>query len=67
MFGGIVVLSTGVASALANVQPLLILLPAWWLYQERPSLTTVVAMALGLAGLLLIVVPTGSVPGPGWR
>ena len=59
MFGGIVGLSTGVASVLANVQPLLILLPAWWLYQERPSLTTVVAMALGLAGLLLIVIPTG--------
>lgn len=59
MFGGIIGLSTGVASVLANVQPILILLPAWWLYHERPSRTTVVAMVLGLAGLLLIVLPTG--------
>lgn len=59
MFGGIIGLSTGVASVLANVQPILILLPAWWLYQERPSRTTVVAMVLGLTGLLLIVLPAG--------
>ena len=59
MFGGIIGLSTGVASVLANVQPILILLPAWWLYHERPSATTVAAMILGLAGLLLIVLPTG--------
>jgi probable blue pigment (indigoidine) exporter len=59
MFGGIIGLSTGVASVLANAQPILILLPAWWLYRERPSRTTVVAMVLGLAGLLLIVIPSG--------
>lgn len=59
MFGGIVGLSTGVAAVLANMQPILILLPAWWLYHERPSRTALVAMLLGLAGLLLIVLPTG--------
>lgn len=59
MFGGIIGLSTGVAAVLANVQPILILLPAWWLYHERPSRTALVAMLLGLAGLLLIVLPTG--------
>nr|WP_274638355.1 DMT family transporter [Microbacterium bovistercoris] len=59
MFGGIIGLSTGVASVLANVQPILILLPAWWLYHERPSRAALVAMLLGLAGLLLIVLPAG--------
>lgn len=59
MFGGIIGLSTGVAAVLANVQPILILLPAWWLYHERPSRTALVAILLGLAGLLLIVLPTG--------
>lgn len=59
MFGGIIGLSTGVASVLANVQPILILLPAWWLYRERPSRIVVVAMVLGLAGLLTIVIPSG--------
>jgi len=59
MFGGIIGLSTGVAAVLANVQPILILLPAWWLYHERPSRTALVAMLLGLAGLLLIVLPAG--------
>lgn len=59
MFGGIIGLSTGVAAVLANIQPILILLPAWWLYHERPSGTALVAMLLGLAGLLLIVLPAG--------
>jgi probable blue pigment (indigoidine) exporter len=59
MFGGIIGLSTGAASVLANVQPLLIVLPAWWLYRQTPSRTTVAAMLLGLAGLLLIAIPTG--------
>lgn len=59
MFGGIIGLSTGVAAVLANVQPILILLPAWWLYDERPSRTALVAMLLGLAGLLLILLPAG--------
>lgn len=60
MFGGTIGLTTGVASVLANVQPVLILLPAWWLYRERPSLRSVAAMLTGLAGLLLIVLPAGA-------
>lgn len=60
MFGGTIGLSTGVASVLANIQPVLILLPAWWLYRERPSLRSVAAMLTGLAGLLLIVLPAGA-------
>ncbi|WP_454140856.1 EamA family transporter [Microbacterium lacticum] len=60
MFGGTIGLTTGVASVLANIQPVLILLPAWWLYHERPTLRSVAAMLAGLAGLLLIVLPTGA-------
>lgn len=60
MFGGTIGLTTGVASVLANIQPVLILLPAWWLYRERPSLRSVAAMLTGLAGLLLIVLPAGA-------
>lgn len=60
MFGGIIGLSTGAASVLANAQPLLILLPAWWLFQERPSRRTVAAMLVGFAGLVLIAIPNGA-------
>ncbi|MBA2559090.1 MAG: hypothetical protein H0V07_04250 [Propionibacteriales bacterium] len=42
---------------MANAQPLLILLPALWLYGERVSLRTGVALALGLSGLLVVAVP----------
>lgn len=60
MFGGTIGLSTGVASVLANIQPVLILLPAWWLYRERPSARSLAAMAAGLTGLVLIVLPAGA-------
>jgi len=60
MFGGTIGLTTGVASVLPNIQPVLILLPAWWLYRERPSPRSVAAMLAGLAGLLLIVLPAGA-------
>lgn len=59
MFGGLVGLSTGAASVLANAQPLLILLPAWWIYKERGSRRTLVAMGVGFAGLLAVAVPSG--------
>lgn len=59
MFGGLVGLSTGAASILANAQPLLILLPAWWIYKERVSRRTLVAMSVGFAGLLAVAVPSG--------
>lgn len=35
MFAGVAGLATGIAAVLANAQPLLILLPAWWLFGER--------------------------------
>lgn len=58
MFIAAVGLSTGIASVLANAQPILILLPAWWLYGERPSPAAIAAICLGLIGLLVIVLPS---------
>jgi drug/metabolite transporter (DMT)-like permease len=37
MFLGVAGLATGTAAVLSNAQPLLILLPAWFLYGEKPS------------------------------
>ena len=37
MFAAAAALSAGVAAVLSNAQPLLILLPAYWLFGERPS------------------------------
>jgi probable blue pigment (indigoidine) exporter len=59
MFGGIIGLSTGAASVLANAQPLLILLPAWFFFREAPTPPVLAAMLVGLIGLLLVAIPTG--------
>lgn len=59
MFAGINGLATGTAAVLANAQPLLIVLPAWWLYGERVSRRTGVALALGFGGLLVVALPGG--------
>lgn len=59
MFAGIAGLATGTAAVLANAQPLLILLPAWWLYGERVSRRTGTALVLGFGGLLVVAVPGG--------
>ena len=59
MFGGVAGLATGTAAVLANAQPLLILLPAWWLYGESLSARTTGALAVGFTGLLLVAAPGG--------
>ena len=59
MFAGIASLATGVAAVLSNAQPLLILLPAWWLFGERMSARTGIALAIGFGGLLVVAVPGG--------
>jgi len=59
MFAGVAGLATGTAAVLGNAQPLLILLPAWWLYGEAISARTAVAMLVGLGGLVLVAVPGG--------
>lgn len=59
MFAGVDGLATGTAAVLANAQPLLVLLPAWWLYGERVTGRTAVGLAVGFAGLLVVAVPGG--------
>ena len=59
MFAGVAGLATGVAAVLANAQPLLILLSASWLYGEKVTPRTSVALAVGFAGLLVVALPGG--------
>lgn len=59
MFAGVAGLATGAAAVLANVQPLLILLPAWWLYGERVTARTAIALGIGFVGLLVVALPGG--------
>lgn len=59
MFAGAAGLATGVAAVLANAQPLLILLPAWWLFRERITARTGIALLVGSAGLLVVALPGG--------
>jgi len=59
MFAGIARMATGTAAVLANAQPLLILLPAWWLYGEKLSGPAAVALAMGFSGLLVVALPGG--------
>jgi probable blue pigment (indigoidine) exporter len=59
MFAGTVGVASGVAAVLANAQPLLIVLPAWWLYQERPRPRTLIALLIGFLGLGITAAPGG--------
>ena len=59
MFAGTVGVASGVAAVLANAQPLLIVLPAWLLYEERPRARTIVALVIGFAGLGIAASPGG--------
>lgn len=59
MFAGVDGLATGTAAVLANAQPLLILLPAWWLYGERVTSRMAAGLVVGFAGLLLVALPGG--------
>jgi probable blue pigment (indigoidine) exporter len=59
MFAGIAGLATGTAAVLANAQPLLIVLPAWWICGERISVRTGLALLVGFGGLILVAVPGG--------
>ena len=65
MFGGVAGLATGAAAVVANAQPLLILLPAWWLYGEVVTPRLTVALVVGFAGLLVVAVPGGGGGGAG--
>ncbi len=59
MFAGIAGLATGTAAVLSNAQPLLILLPAWWLFGERVTARAGIALVVGFGGLLVVAVPGG--------
>lgn len=59
MFAGVDGLATGTASVLANAQPVLILLPAWWFYGERVTRHMAVGLVGGFVGLLVVAVPGG--------
>lgn len=59
MFAGVDTGATGTAAVFANAQPLLILVPAWWLYGEKLSARTSAALGLGFIGLVLVAVPGG--------
>ena len=53
MFAAAAALSAGVAAVLSNAQPLLILLPAWWLFRERPRRSAGAAALVGFIGLAI--------------
>lgn len=59
MFAGVDGLATGTGAVLTNAQPLLVLLPAWWLYGERVTARTSLGLVVGFAGLLVVAVPGG--------
>jgi len=65
MFTGVAGLAAGAAAVLANAQPLLILLPAWWLYGDRVRGRTALALAAGFAGLVVVAGPGGGGTGAG--
>lgn len=65
MFAGVSGLATGTAAVLANAQPLLILLPAWWFYGERLTPRLAFALPVGFAGLVVVAVPGGGGSGAG--
>src|SRR3546814_3133294 len=51
MFAGVDGLATGTAAVMANAQPLLSLMPGWWLSGARVHGSTAVGLILGLPGL----------------
>ncbi|MFX1821276.1 DMT family transporter [Pseudarthrobacter sp. CC4] len=65
MFAGTAGMTIGAAAVLANAQPLMIILPAWWLYGESLSSRTVLAVSIGFAGLLAVGLSSGGGSGAG--
>lgn len=60
MFAGTAGVSSGVAAVLANAQPILIVLPAWALFRERPDLRALGGLVIGFAGLTVAAISPGS-------
>jgi drug/metabolite transporter (DMT)-like permease len=59
-YGAVVRLPLADATTLHNITPLLTALLGWWLLGERVGGAAVLALACGIAGVLLIVHPSGS-------
>ena len=59
MFAGVNGLATGTAAVLTNAQPLLVLLPAWYLYGEAVTARTLAGLGVGFSGLLVVAIPGG--------
>lgn len=59
MFAGTAGMTIGAAAVLANAQPLLIILPAWWIYGEAVSVRIVLGIMAGFAGLMVVGVASG--------
>lgn len=59
MFAGTAGMAIGAAAVLANAQPLLIILPAWWVYGESPSARALLGITAGFAGLLVVGLSSG--------
>lgn len=65
MFAGTAGMTIGAAAVLANAQPLLIILPAWWLYGESAAPRTLLAVSIGFAGLFTVGLSSGGGSGAG--
>lgn len=63
MFAGVAGSSAGVAAVLANTQPLLILLPAHWLFGEAAGFRAALGLLVGFAGVIVLTGPTGGSAG----
>lgn len=59
MFAGTAGMAIGAAAVLANAQPLLIILPAWWIYGESLSARTALGIGIGFAGLFVVGLASG--------
>ncbi|MBA3744607.1 MAG: DMT family transporter [Sporichthya sp.] len=60
MFVGTAGVTSGVAAVLANAQPLLIVLPAWAFYHERPGSRALTGLMIGFVGLIVTATPGGT-------
>lgn len=57
MFASPALAGAGLASVLGNMQPLLVLAAGPWLLRERLTARTLLALTLGLTGILLVMLP----------
>jgi drug/metabolite transporter (DMT)-like permease len=59
-YGAIALLPIADAATIQQIVPVLTALLAWWLLDEKVGWSTVFALVCGLAGVLVIVHPSGS-------